>query len=231
MNKPRDKVSERRLYAVRVLEQLRVAVKNLPPSLSVTIAQEYHDDPYLLLISCLLSLRAKDSTTLPIARQLFEQVRTPQQMIKLSQHALEKLIYSIGFYKQKARTLRAVSQVLLDRFGGKVPRTQHELLSINGIGYKTANLVLGMAYHEPAICVDVHVHRLANALGLVHTSTPRETELALQHVLPKKYWIEVNQVLVTLGQNLSLIAPQLPADLVCRLLALLPKRVVKMIKR
>jgi len=229
-NKPPNEVSERRLHAIRVLDALRLSIKDMPVPLSVAIAQQYHDDPYLLLISCLLSLRAKDSTTLPIAQQLFKRAHTPQQMVKLSQHALEKLIYSIGFYKQKARIIRSVSQTLLERFDGKVPHTQHELLSINGIGYKTANLILGMAYHEPAICVDVHVHRLANALGFVHTTTPRETELALQRVLPKKYWIEVNHLLVTLGQNLAILAPELPADIVCRLLSLVPKRVIKAIK-
>jgi len=203
---------------------LRKATKTLPEPMSVVIAQEYNKDPYLLLISCLLSLRAKDVKTLPITRKLFFVVRTPKQMLALSDAELKKIIYSIGFYNQKSRTLRSVSKELLERFDGKVPESRQELLSIKGIGPKTASLVLAMAFDVPAICVDVHVHRLANLLGWVHTKTPRETEVALEMIFPKRYWVDVNHVLVKVGQNISSVVPRLPEQLQKKFLPLFPKR-------
>jgi endonuclease-3 len=196
--------------AIDVIEQ---ATHDMPAPLSVAVVTEYGKDPFLILISCLLSLRAKDTKTISVVRKLFSVARTPHGFVKMSQHDLEKLIYSIGFYKQKARTIKAVSARLLRDFGGKVPKTREELLSINGIGQKTANLVLSTAYDIPAICVDVHVHRLSNLLGLVHTKTPEETEVALEKVLPKSYWIRTNEVLVTLGQNIKTVFPRLPSGM------------------
>lgn len=216
--------NERRAHAVRTLDEISRATASVTPPLSVSIIKEYGQDPFLLLISCLLSLRAKDSKTLPITRELFAHARTPQEILEIPLVQLEKLIYSIGFYKNKARTLRSVSADLIKRFGGHVPRTLPELLSIKGVGHKTANLILGMAYGIPAICVDVHVHRLANMLGLVHTKTPLETEKELEALLPKKYWIEVNHTLVALGQNPKIVVPRLAPDVAQKLYRLLPKK-------
>lgn len=230
MRNAQNDINERRKNAVRVLETLEKAIVGLPEPLSDAVIQEYGKDPYLLLISCLLSLRAKDTKTLPIVRQLFKRVRTPQALLALPYAQLERLIYSIGFYKQKARTLREVSRALLERFDGKVPHTLDELLSIKGVGYKTANLILAMAYDQPAICVDVHVHRLSNMLRFVHTRTPRETELALQKVLPESRWNSVNRILVMVGQNIAVVVPRLPLPLACMLVSLAPKRVVVALK-
>lgn len=216
---------ERRRYAVRVLGQLQKAVVGLPLPLSDVVVYEYGKDPYLLLVSCLLSLRAKDSKTLPIVRQLFAIAQTPRALLALPHGRLERLIYSIGFYKQKARTLREVSQELLQRFDGKVPQTLDDLLSIRGVGYKTANLILSMAYGKPAICVDVHVHRLSNMLRFVHTKTPRETELALQKLLPRTRWNSVNRILVMTGQNVATVLPRVSSSVACLLMPLAPKRV------
>ncbi len=216
--------NERRVCAVRALEQISHAAVRVTPPLSVSIIKEYGRDPFLLLISCLLSLRAKDSKTLPIAQELFTHARTPQEILEIPLAQLEKLIYSIGFYKNKARTLRCVSADLIKRFGGRVPRTLPELLSIKGVGHKTANLILGMAYGIPAICVDVHVHRLANMLGFVNTKTPLETEKELAALLPKKYWITVNHALVALGQNPAAVIPRLSPDVAQKLYGLLPKK-------
>ncbi|HBR70257.1 TPA: endonuclease III [Candidatus Dependentiae bacterium] len=195
---------------IEVFRILRKATQGLPEPMSVVIAQEYQKDPFLILVSCLLSLRAKDVKTLPVARKLFSVAKTPADFVKMPLSELEKVIYSIGFFKQKAQTIRSVSKELIERFHGMVPKTRQELMSIKGIGPKTANLVLGMAYGIPAICVDVHVHRLSNRLGFVKTRTPLETEHSLEEILPKEYWIEYNHVLVKLGQNLSKTVPHLP---------------------
>ncbi len=212
-----------RAEAVKVLDILRKATKDVPDTMSVVVAQEYHKDPFLLLISCLLSLRAKDFKTLPIVRRLFFVAKTPQDFISMPLVDLEKFIYSIGFYRQKARTIKSVSKELVERFDGRVPNTFEQLRSIKGIGPKTANLVLGLAFDVPAICVDVHVHRLANMLGLIRTTNPIETEKALKAILPRKYWIESNQLLVKLGQNIVQVVPRLPKDIQVRLKSLIPK--------
>jgi len=187
-----------------LIKRLRAATKGMTLPAGDAIVAEYGREPYLILISCLLSLRAKDAMSLPVSRQLFEHARTPQQMLDLSQRQIEKIIYSVGFYRQKAKQLREVSNALLDQFNGQVPRTMEELLSLPGVGRKTANLVLGQAIEVPAICVDIHVHRISNRLGLVKTKTPEQTEAALEKILPKQYWIEYNKLLVMWGQNICL---------------------------
>jgi endonuclease III len=210
--------------ALRMFEIIRNAVNDVPDPMSVVIAREYDKDPYLLLMSCLLSLRAKDEKTLPVVRDLFEKARTPQEMINLPLSQLMNIIYSIGFYQNKSRILQRVSQELLDRFDGKVPHNRDDLMSIKGVGAKTASLVLSMAFDIPAVCVDVHVHRLSNMLGWVHTRTPEDTERALETLFPQHYWIDLNHVLVKLGQNLRTIVPKLPRDIQLRLTPLMPKK-------
>lgn len=169
--------------------------------MSERIRDEYHKDPFLILISCLLSLRARDTATYPVSVALFKKAKTPQELLKIPLSDLERIIYPIGFYKNKARTLHSVSKDIVERFGGKVPDNKDDLVSIKGVGLKTANLVLGVAFGIPAICVDVHVHRICNKLGLVSTKNPDATEHALQEIVPKKYWIEFNKLLVMWGQN------------------------------
>lgn len=163
---------------------------------------EVNDVPYLILISCLLSLQTRDVVTLPVSIKLFEKVRTPEQMIDLPLRDLEQIIKSINYYKTKAQRLRSVSAELFARFGGKVPSNLNDLKSIKGVGLKTANLVLAEAFGVPAICVDTHVHRLSNHWGLIVTETPEQTEQALRQVLPQKYWIEWSYLLVKWGQNI-----------------------------
>lgn len=186
---------------VQFIKALRQQTKDLPDPLSDKIKKEYHNDPYLMLISCLLSLRARDIVTYPISVELFKYAKTPQQMVELPIKQLEHIIRGAGFYKRKAQTIVHVSKELLRRFHGKVPASKEGLLSIQGIGPKTANLVLGQVFGIPAICVDTHVHKLANAFGLVTTKTPAQTEKALEKIVPQKYWIELNRLLVKLGQN------------------------------
>ncbi len=165
------------------------------------IIVEFGHDPFLILISCLLSLRAKDSTTIHVCRDLFTRARTPKAILALPLPALEKIVYKTGFYKNKAKSLHHVSDVLLTDYDGKVPATYEQLISIKGIGLKTANLVLGLAFGKPAICVDTHVHRISNRLGIIKTKTVEQTEEVLRETLPKKYWTVWNKLLVIWGQN------------------------------
>ncbi len=166
------------------------------------ISDQFGHDPFLVLISCLLSLRTKDQVTLPASLRLFERARTPAKILTISLAELEKIVYPVGFYRKKARLLHAVCQNLLDRFDGAVPSTIEELLSIKGVGRKTANLVLGEGFGIPAICVDTHVHRVANRLGLVNTKTVDQTEQALKEIIPEKDWININRWLVVWGQQI-----------------------------
>ena len=170
--------------------------------MTTSIVTMYGRDPFLVFVSCLLSLRTKDTVTLPASIRLFTYAKTPEELLCLSFDTIEKLIYPVGFYRRKAYSLNSICKDLVHRFGGRVPNTEKELLSIKGVGRKTANLVLGEGFGIPAICVDTHVHRISNRFGLVQTKTPNATEQALKEFLPKKYWIEFNRLLVTWGQNI-----------------------------
>lgn len=159
-------------------------------------------DPFLVLISCLLSLRTKDEVTEGASRRLFAAARTPQQLLSLSLPKIRKLIYPVGFYRTKARRIHQICHHLLGRFRGRVPETLEELLTLPGVGRKTANLVMTLGHKKPGICVDVHVHRISNRLGYVRTRTPFDTEMALREKLPRPYWMEYNGLLVSFGQEI-----------------------------
>ena len=168
----------------------------------VTAMARRKRDPFKVLVSTILSLRTKDDCTRDASKRLFARARTPRGMLRLDVGLVAELIYPVGFYKTKAKTIREVCRVLLDEFGGEVPDTIDELLSLKGVGRKTANLVLSQGYGKHAICVDTHVHRIANRWGYVDTKTPDETEMALREILPRRHWIEINDWLVAYGQNL-----------------------------
>jgi endonuclease-3 len=159
-------------------------------------------DPYLVLIACILSLRTNDRTTYPATLRMFELAKTPQEMIKVNEDDLAKAIYPVGFYKNKAGQIIELSRTLVEKYKGKVPCDIDELCKFRGVGRKTANLVLAEGFGVPAICVDVHVHRICNRLGYVKTKNPEETEFVLRKKLAKKYWIPINSLLVTHGQNI-----------------------------
>jgi endonuclease III len=161
-------------------------------------------DPFKILISCLLSLRTQDKNTEKASNQLFAVAQTPKEILKLSDKKLQKLIFSSGHYIKKAGVLKHVSKVILEEFNGKVPDTEEELLSIKGIGRKTANIVLCFAFNKNVIPVDTHLHRLPNRLGWVKTKNPEETEFALMKVIPKEYWKELNTLLIKFGKNVCL---------------------------
>jgi endonuclease III len=158
-------------------------------------------DPFRVLVACLLSLRTQDTTTREASERLFRVAASPAAMRRLSADRITRLIFPVGFYRMKARVLRAISHDLLQRFGGKVPSDLDALLTLKGVGRKTANLVVTVGFGNPGICVDTHVHRISNRLGFVRTATPDQTELALRAKLPRRYWIGYNDLLVTFGQN------------------------------
>lgn len=186
----------------RIVLLLKQHTKTFELPMSEQIVKQFGRDPYLVLISCLLSLRAKDSVVLPICQGLFSQARTPKEMLHIPIAVLERRLYSLGFFRKKAALIHEISRKLIQDFQGKVPHTFKELLSLPGVGRKTANLVLGVGFGIPALCVDTHVHRISNRLGIVSTQTPEETEYALKEILPKKYWISWNKWLVIWGQNI-----------------------------
>lgn len=194
-------LEQRRRRAQRIIEKLRVLTKDMERPASDRIVARYGQDPYLILISCILSLRARDTVSYPVSCILFEHAKTPQQMLRIPTSQLESLLFPIGFYRQKANQIRHISAELIEKFGGHVPRTYEELISIKGIGPKTANLVLAQAFDVPAICVDTHVHRLANHLGFVHTKRIEDTQKELEMLFDPTQWAELNRLLVMWGQN------------------------------
>lgn len=159
-------------------------------------------DPFIVLIACILSLRTNDKTTYPATLRMLKLGKTPEDFAKLDPKVLEKAIYPVGFYANKAKQIVELSKELVEKYNSKVPDEIEELVKFNGVGRKTANLVLSEGFHKPAICVDVHVHRISNRLGYVKTKNPEETEFALRKKLPEKYWIDINSLLVTHGQNI-----------------------------
>jgi endonuclease-3 len=192
---------KKKLCAQKIIKILHTKTKNYNPTLIKTIIKDYGKNPFLILICCLLSLRSKDIVTIHICHDLLKKAKTPQDFLTIKRNELEKIIFKIGFYRNKAKVIHEVSRTLLDKYNGIVPRTLSNLLKLPGVGRKTANLVLGMAYNIPAICVDIHVHRISNRLGLVKTKTPEETEEALKKIIPQTHWIEWNNLIVKWGQN------------------------------
>lgn len=162
----------------------------------------YAETPFTVLISCLLSLRTQDKTTIAASERLFAIAADPRQTLSTPVDTIEKAIYPVAFYRVKARTIHQICEHLLDRFAGKVPSDLDDLLSLPGVGRKTANIVVTIAFRKHGIAVDTHVHRISNRLGYVKTKTPDDTEMALRRKLPKRYWIVFNDLLVAYGQNL-----------------------------
>ncbi len=200
---------------VAVIGIVRKKVREWRPPIGQVVS--WTKDPYQVLISCLISLRTKDEVTSVATDKLFSLAKTPKKMLALSYEAIEKAIYPVGFYKTKAKTIKHVSQRILDDYNGKVPDTIDELIKLKGVGRKTANLVVGLGYNQPAMCVDTHVHRISNRLGYVKTKNPHETEFALREKLPQKYWIEYNELLVNYGQHICApISPKCDSECVIK---------------
>ncbi|MBF9015414.1 MULTISPECIES: endonuclease III [unclassified Oceanispirochaeta] len=169
---------------------------------SVSLIGEENGTPYKILISTLISLRTRDEVTLSASRRLFEKADNPAEMLKLTSSEIEELIYPCGFFRVKADNILKISQMILNEHSGKVPCTLDKLIAFPGVGLKTANLVLSLGFNIPAICVDIHVHRISNRLGWIKTKKPDDSVPALEKVLPDKYWIPVNKLLVLYGQQI-----------------------------
>ena len=185
----------------RVLQLIRQTTSAWEPPALNKIAEESHD-PFRVLISCILSQQTKDHVTEAASARLYRLADRPETILALSEPRIARAIYPVSFYRTKARTIRQVCRALLTRFDGRVPDSLEPLLSLNGVGRKTANLVLTVSYRKSAICVDTHVHRISNRWGYVSTKTPEQTEMALRRKLPKRHWISYNDLLVPFGQHL-----------------------------
>ena len=184
-------------------KEIQLIFSHLKQTHQPTMLEELsHFSPFQLLIATLLSARTKDSTVIPIVKELFKEYPEPKDFIKLEQKELEKKIYKIGFFRAKAKNIKALSQILITKFNNKVPDTLEELTSLPGVGRKTANCILSYVFHQPAIAVDIHVHRISNRLGWVKTTKPEETEQVLQKIIPKNQWTEVNRLFVSHGQTI-----------------------------
>ena len=167
----------------------------------LNVPLEVYKDDYKILISTLLSSRTKDETTFNAAERLFKKAPNFKKLNLLKEKEIEMLIYPVGFYKTKARHLKELSKIILKKYQGKVPMTRTDLVSLPGVGRKTANLVLNRAFKKPAIAVDTHVHKISNLLGWVKTKTPEETEKELIKIVPKKYWKDINRLFVSIGRQ------------------------------
>jgi len=182
------------------IEVLNDAVKQWKTP-AVTIVSQREGNPFKVLVSCILSLRTKDQVTGDASARLFSLADTSEKMCKFPLDVLEKTIYPVGFYRTKATQIKEICNILIEKYNGKVPDTIDELLGFKGVGRKTANLVVTLGFGKPGICVDIHVHRICNRWGYVSTKTPDQTESALRKKLPKQYWLVINDLLVTFGQN------------------------------
>ena len=171
------------------------------PAPVVDLIEAQTKDPFKILVTTMLSARTKDKTTSEVAHRLFEVVDKPEDINNYNVEELEKLIHPVGFFRNKARYLKELPNVLKNEFNNNIPDEIDDLIKLPGVGRKTANLVRAIAFKKPAICVDVHVHRICNRIGYVETNTPFETEMALRKKLPKEYWININSFLVAFGQN------------------------------
>ena len=160
--------------------------------------------PFQILVATVMSARTKDSTTMPFAEKMFQKYKTPLDFVSLSVEQIEKLIFPVGFYRTKARSIKKLCEILIEKYHGNVPDTLEQLIELPGVGRKTANCVLAYAFKKPCIPVDIHVHRISNRIGLVKTKTPEETERELMNVVPRKYWLDINELFVVHGQNVCL---------------------------
>jgi endonuclease-3 len=204
------------------MRRLARAIEGLDEPAVEKIAKEQQEDPFQVLIATMLSAQTKDAVTAAASSQLFRVARTPKSMARLPEARIRELIYPVSFYRNKAIHVKETCRLLMTRFRGRVPSTMEELLTLPGVGRKTANLVLILAHaSQDNICVDTHVHRISNRLGWVKTRTPEETEHALYSVVPRRWWAVVNLYLVTWGQNVC--RPVYPLCPQCVLVDLCPK--------
>jgi endonuclease-3 len=196
------------------LKILSILEENIPQnSPSNILKNSFKRTPYTILIATLLSLRTKDENTAKVCKELFQIANTPQTIIDIPIEKLEVIVKPTGMYRKKSAVIQEVSQILIERFNSNVPQSKEELLSIRGVGEKTANIVLNNAFNIPIIAVDTHVHRIPNMLGFIDTKTEKETQKELSTKVPKEYWSRLNFTIVSFGQTICL--PRNPKCEVC----------------
>ncbi len=193
-------MKKRSSQIAKVYEVLKKEYHKHPAPVVELIEIQTHD-PFKVLLATILSARTKDNVTAKAAARLFETVSSMGDIEKIDREHLEKIIYPVGFYRDKAENIKQLPSVIRDKFGGKIPSTVEELVELPGVGRKTANLVVAVAFNKPAVCVDIHVHRIFNRLGFLETKTPLETEMELRASLPQKFWTTFNSYFVSFGQN------------------------------
>ena len=207
--------------AITIIGIMQTATSGMIEPAATSIVAQYGRNPFLVLVSCILSLRTKDAVSLAASHRLFALVQTPQALLLLSPETIQKVIYPTGFYRQKTKQLLKLCALLIEKYQGNVPNTEKELMALPGVGPKTTALTLSEGFGIPAICVDTHVHRISNRLGLVKTTTVEKTEFELKKLLPKEYWSEFNKLMVMWGQNIC--TPVSPKCSICPLLPLCPQ--------
>ena len=211
-----------RPHVARVMKRLGVAMRSMADPAVEKIAEDEQSDPFKVLVATMLSAQTRDPVTFEASNRLFARAGTPREMVGLRASTIEKLIYPVSFYRHKARHVKETCSRLLDRYEGRVPTTMAELLTLPGVGRKTANLVLIVALgSEENICVDTHVHRISNRLGWVETRAPEQTEQALYQVVASRWWPQINLYLVKWGQNVC--KPVYPTCGRCAIAALCPQ--------
>lgn len=184
------------------IARIREVMRQFPKAALFDLADEGYNSPFELLVACIISIRTRDETTLPVARRLFEQARSPDQVSRLTLSELEELIKPCTFPEPKAGQIQAIADRVVQEYQGSLPCDADILLSFKGVGFKCANLVLGIACNQPRIGVDIHVHRVTNRWGFVGTRTPEETMIALESKVPRDNWVEINQLLVPFGKHI-----------------------------
>ena len=192
--------NDREFNIVEGLKRLKKAVRKFRTPIVTVIAKK--NDPFAVLVSCIISLRTRDEVTELASARLFTLAKLPAELLELSNAKIEKAIYPAAFYRNKTKSLKELCQVLVKEYSGKVPDKLEDLLKLKGVGRKTANLTLILGHNKPGICVDIHVHRISNRWGYVKTKSPDETEMVLREILPKRFWKSYNDLLVSFGQNL-----------------------------
>ena len=195
----------------KIISLLKKEIKQFENPIATEIG-ERTKDPFLVLISCILSLRTKDTTSGPAAKRLFLLAKTPKEMLKLSNKKIEKLIFPVGFYPTKARYIKKTCKILIEKYDGKVPDNEEELLKLPGIGRKCMGIVMCYGFFKTGyLPIDTHCHRIPNRLGWIKTKTPEKTEIALTKIIPKRYWHDLNNLLVAHGQNVCVpVSPFCP---------------------
>lgn len=185
-----------------VMERLREAVKPFAPAAMFELADEGFNTPFEQLVACIISIRTRDETTVVVARKFFRRARTPREVAALGPEELDRLIGASTFHEGKTRQIHAIALRCVEEFGGELPCDEATMLSLHGVGPKCAHLVLGIACGQAFIGVDIHVHRITNRWGYVHARTPEATMKALERLLPERYWVEINRLLVPFGKHI-----------------------------